>query len=330
MEPRLRVLDGWRGVSLLCILAAHLLPLGPKVLQFNGMVGIAAMATFFALSGFLITRFLLEHESALDFLVRRIARILPLAWLAILIAFPWFGATPRQYAANLLLIANQVPGALIVPGGHLWSLCIELQFYLGIASLFAWRGRRGLTFIPILCVLVTLHRIHAGAGLSIETLLRIDEVLVGGTVLLAWHGALGPRARAWAGAVNPWLSLALLLASSHSLAGPLQYFRPYFAGLLLGAVLLQPRPRLKALLEHRVLGYLAEVSYAVYVIHYFLIFTWLGSGDTLARYLKRPLLLGVTFGLAHLSTYSFEKPCVAFGKRLARRLSRAGSLETAG
>ena len=60
-EARLDALDGWRGVSILLILACHLLPLGPKSLQLNDMAGPMGMAIFFTLSGFLITRFLLHR-----------------------------------------------------------------------------------------------------------------------------------------------------------------------------------------------------------------------------------------------------------------------------
>lgn len=56
---------------------------------------------------------------------------------------------------------------------------------------------------------------------------------------------------------------------------------------------------------------------ALYVVHGLLTATWLGSGDDLVKYLKRPLLLAATFGLAHLSTFYFEARFIAWGKRLS-------------
>src|SRR6185436_21055347 len=85
-DNHLAVLDGWRGISILLVLACHLLPLGPKPLQLNAMAGPMGMALFFTLSGFLITRFLLTHSSISDFLLRRFFRIIPLAWLAMVLA----------------------------------------------------------------------------------------------------------------------------------------------------------------------------------------------------------------------------------------------------
>ena len=74
----IRELDGVRGVSILLVLATHLLPLGPKALQLNAMTGLMGMSLFFCLSGFLITRFLWDNPDVQVFLVRRLARILPL------------------------------------------------------------------------------------------------------------------------------------------------------------------------------------------------------------------------------------------------------------
>ncbi|MGV8988682.1 MAG: acyltransferase family protein [Cypionkella sp.] len=71
-------LDGIRAMSILLVLAAHLLPLSPARFELNGMAGLMGMSLFFCLSGFLITRFLFEHPDVRTFLIRRIARIYPL------------------------------------------------------------------------------------------------------------------------------------------------------------------------------------------------------------------------------------------------------------
>jgi peptidoglycan/LPS O-acetylase OafA/YrhL len=36
---------------------------------------------------------------------------------------------------------------------------------------------------------------------------------------------------------------------------------------------------------------------------------------------KRPLLFAATFALAHASTFWFEQPCIAYARRLTKRLS---------
>jgi len=105
-NQRFASLDGWRGISILLVLATHLLPLGPKVFRLNETTGPMGMALFFTLSGFLITNFLLHRSSVTDFLIRRLFRIIPLAWLYITIALYISSSTPDVWRAHLLFYAN--------------------------------------------------------------------------------------------------------------------------------------------------------------------------------------------------------------------------------
>src|SRR3954470_3931626 len=104
-HARFRVLDGWRGISILLVLATHFLPLGPKAWNLNVTTGPLGMTLFFCLSGFLITNFLLRNSSVVDFLIRRLCRILPLAWLVLAIGLPLSDARLESYIANYLFYA---------------------------------------------------------------------------------------------------------------------------------------------------------------------------------------------------------------------------------
>ena len=101
------------------------------------------------------------------------------------------------------------------------------------------------------------------------------------------------------------------------------YLRPYFAALLVGNTLLNPGTRVNRILNNKVLIYIASISYALYVIHPILASSWLGSGDLLAKYSKRPLLLTVLFLMAHVSTYYYEHRFMAWGKALSHKLKLA-------
>src|SRR5260370_7518042 len=89
------VLDGLRAISILLVLACHLLPLGPKVLRLNETAGAMGMSLFFALSGFLITSGLMKNPQIFEFLVRRLSRILPLAYAYPLAHFLTFTFNPQ-------------------------------------------------------------------------------------------------------------------------------------------------------------------------------------------------------------------------------------------
>ena len=319
---RLTVLDGWRGVSILLVLATHLLPLGPSTWHLNDMAGPMGMALFFTLSGFLITRFLLEHSSITDFLIRRFFRIVPLAWLALVIALPLVGAASADYLPNFLFYANLPPQHLTDIASHFWSLCVEMQFYIGIALVVGVLGKRGLYLLPLVCIAVTAHRVTAGAYVDIVTWRRVDEILAGGILALVYSNKLGATATRVVSGTNAYVLMLLLAVTSHPASGFMNYLRPYVAAMLVGTTLFTPPPRLGQVLRGRTLRYIAAVSFAVYVIHHLLMFSWLASGDKWVKYLKRPLLFAVTFGLAHVSTFYFEQRWIDFGKRLSARIGR--------
>jgi len=67
-----------------------------------------------------------------------------------------------------------------------------------------------------------------------------------------------------------------------------------------------------------VAAYLAKISYALYIIHHFTMFGWLSSGDVWTKYAKRPLAFAITFGLAHLSTFHFERRFIEWSHRRYR------------
>ena len=329
-QTKLPILDGWRATSILLVLAGHLLPIGPSVLQLNHTAAAMGMALFFTLSGFLITRFLATGMEVGTFILRRCARIMPLAWLVMLGLSIWNVAGFDQIAANFLFYSNLPPTKLFYGGEHLWSICVEMQFYILAAALCVIPRRKGLYLLPLLCIAVTLVRVIQGAHLSIYTWQRVDEILAGSIVALAYMGWLGEKPRQFLGSIAFYPSLAVLVACSHPALGDLQYLRPYAAALLVAGTLTSANPRLvDTVLKSRSFAYIAEISYALYMIHGVLMFTWLAQGDTLERYLKKPVLFLATFGLAHLSTRYFERPILKAVRKVGKSKAPTVAAESA-
>lgn len=317
----LDVLDGWRGISILLVLATHLLPLGPKSWQLNSTAGQMGMAIFFTLSGFLITRYLLSNTSLVDFLVRRIFRVVPLAWVGLAIALPLVAAPIASYVPNFLFFANLPPKHLVPVAAHYWSICVEMQFYAGMACIVLLFGRRGLLVIPALCATITALRIWSGTPIDIVTWRRADEILAGGILALLHAGSLRTQMSSVLSRVNVYAVFGVLAVCSHPRFEWFNYARPYVAAVLVGSTLNARSSGFTKLLKSRVLAYIATISYALYIIHHLLAFTWLGTGETkIEKYAKRPLLFAATFALAHLSTFQFERPLIGIGKRLSNRL----------
>ncbi len=322
---RFPMLDGWRGISILAVLAAHMLPLGPKNLRLNEAAAVLGMCLFFNLSGFLITSALIHDPSVRNFIIRRLCRIVPLAWLYSLIVLPLAGVTASYYLATLFFYANLPPFWLTPLTGHLWSVCLEMQFYLLVAILFAFLGRTGLLLLAPTCVAITSLRIALHTQVSIVTWYRVDEILAGASLALAYNGMLGGWIRKILSTVNPWIFASFLLVACHSRGGPLNYLRPYLAAALVGTTIFQTNRQLTRRLQAAGLAYIGEISYALYVIHPLACYGWLGSGTRIAKYCKRPLSFALSFGLAHLSTRYYESRWIAWGKRrTARRAESAG------
>ncbi|MES1980891.1 MAG: acyltransferase [Pseudomonadota bacterium] len=317
---RFNVLDGWRGISILLVLTTHLLPVGPHSWHLNLTTGMMGMALFFSLSGFLVTHFLLKNSSVSDFIIRRFFRIVPLAWLYVICVLSFYQVSASTWTAHLLFYANLPPKPLIQVTDHLWSLCVEMQFYVGIAILVALLKKRGLLLIPLLCAAFTMLRIANGMEASVITYYRIDEVLAGGIIALIYHGKLGAWPVEALKRVYYPAVFALLLISCHPDSGFMNYLRPYLAAILVGATLYNQQTWLAVGLQHRTLLYIASISYALYVIHPLLNATWLGSGDLLEKYSKRPLLFAALFLSAHVSTYYYEHKWIAWGKQLSEKL----------
>jgi len=276
------------------------------------------MSLFFALSGFLIMR-TLRSESVGEFVVKRLARILPLAYAYILFVFIAYAQHPAALLAGLGFVLNYDTGAMIPVTEHLWSLAVEVQFY-AFTTVLALVGRRALLCVWPVCILVTVLRIATGSTLSIETHLRVDEILVGACVATLPSGS-GFASAGWRDArlaQAAFLAAALVwIASAHPATGPLQYLRPYSAGLFLAMAATLPRCAIATMLSAPFPRAIAQMSYALYILHPLTAHGWWNEGGETLRYLvKRPIGLALTFAAARGSTLYFERPCIAAAKRL--------------
>ncbi|MDB5325807.1 MAG: O-antigen five: acetylation of the O-antigen [Phycisphaerales bacterium] len=139
-------LDGIRAIAVAMVIWSHFIP---KQLSFRGDPpwGAIGVGMFFTLSGFLITRILLNSRTKIEdgratfgftfkqFYVRRFLRIFPLYYLVLIVVWLLNAGHFRErawwsfaYLTNFRFGWYRVTGAHIET--HLWSLSVEEQFYM--------------------------------------------------------------------------------------------------------------------------------------------------------------------------------------------------------
>lgn len=148
-------LDGLRAIAVAGVLVSHF-GLGPQLNWLSSVVpwGHLGVRLFFVLSGFLITRILLERRAAIGiavqtpsnalllFYARRALRIFPVFYLTIFLACILNVSNMRDvafwhsiYMSNLetVLFTHLADGNATLrdaTSAHFWSLAVEEQFYL--------------------------------------------------------------------------------------------------------------------------------------------------------------------------------------------------------
>ncbi len=210
---------------------------------------------------------------------------------------------------------------------HFWSLCVEIQFYIAIALIIFIFRKKGFLLIPFLGIFFTGLRILHGKEVSIETYYRVDEIISGACLALIYNNQNNYFVNYFKKNIlqklSPYILIILLLISSHEWGGLVNYFRPYFAALLVGITLYQKQTKLFLILTHPFLKYIATISYALYIIHPMLAYGFLdpnNTNDIMFKYLvQRPISIILLFILAHFSTFYYEKYWISLGKKLTKK-----------
>ena len=135
--PYMPRLDGLRALAVFGVLIEHWIP--NEIIR-SLSTGGAGVTLFFVLSGYLITRILMDYRhlpvgvAACHFYWRRFLEVSPPFYAAIFIGVVLNVLLMREYWwVNALYLTNfqiGVPGNWTGGADHFWSLCTEEQFYL--------------------------------------------------------------------------------------------------------------------------------------------------------------------------------------------------------
>ncbi len=331
---RKKQLDGLRFVSFIGIFLYH-----TDLERF--WFGNFAVPLFFVLSGFLITNLLLEQqapfkEALFSFYMRRFLRIFPAYYLVLTVAILFkkiqFPVWNLFYLFNiklfLLSMANQ---AWLVlenwrsSGAHLWTICVEEQFYVIYPLiLLAVPPKRqipiltGLLFASILCRFAFkffLPSSYYGILLPVCGEYLMWGSLFGYAQAKAAFKSIAPALFLYSGLAL--LAILFLMGRPH-ISESMSFHPPdrqTFFGLGFSLLILglwaDDRSFPAKFLSLPFFSYLGKISYGLYLIHPF---TW-----ELGAYIKNVfpglsfinstvLRFSLTVSLAALSWHFFESP----------------------
>lgn len=344
-------LDGLRALSVALVYFFHT---NPSLTAF--LSGWEGVTTFFLLSGFLITTLLLrEYEdtgrlSLAAFYVRRVFRIFPLYFFVlgvhyVLIVQAGIGQNAPQLKAAmpwyLTYMSEWGPHADSTPFSQSWTLGIEEKFYFIWPLLIAVLLHRSLRVrlgVVVALVLVPILTLPLGLSPSRQEIVftAYGRILIGCLIAICLHEArLYQRLRflgrhAWSLVVVVLFVGSLLLVEAwHSNWST--YAFPFAAALLLISLTIGDGVGSKVL-SLRSVRYVGTRAYGIYlldslanraagyVIH--------NPSDWPHTILSFVLRFAIAFVIADVMFRTIERPMIAVGKRLSRRVRAAAPAPT--
>jgi peptidoglycan/LPS O-acetylase OafA/YrhL len=301
-RAHLPALDGLRGLAILLVVMLHLTlqihdpsGMGARILKRVFFFGWSGVDLFFVLSGFLITGILDDAKGTSNyfrvFYARRMLRILPLYYGALLILFvlPHLvtAAGAHRFIVPLkdqlwywfyLQNFHPLPNLSIGLAGHFWTLAIEEQFYLVWPVVILACSRKnalricgGLFLLSVVFRLFTAN-FNPWLGAYTNTLGHLDGLAVGSALALLYRSPGGVQ----------WVKRRMaIVAVSSGAASVALYLIPFsrvrhvtqgaFLALLFGCLLVHAaatgtRP-LQRFFRSGVMRFFGRYSYGMYVIH---------------------------------------------------------------
>ncbi|GAA4753404.1 acyltransferase family protein [Flavisolibacter ginsenosidimutans] len=341
-------LNGLRFVFIFMVLLHHWMSVGYMFLQYR--IGWVGVDLFFVLSGFLIGEILLRESdvsknrlySIRNFVIRRALRIFPL-YYAVILLYSFFVNSGGIILYNLTYTNNilQAFNLSLVDKEfwHLWSLCVEEQFYLLFPFLIFFVRKR---FLPAVLIGGILFSVVARFTLTafvsmpdphVLMPLSLDSLFLG--VMLAYlknyhpellNKILGSQTRALGVVALSVVALCLLCFFNNKIMvyGFLRLVGSIGGFFLIGySAIKQYKGPLKIFLENSWVSMLGKISYGLYLVHPFVEKIWAQTEEknpvrNFVLNLHIPIisnryvvdfffLFTITVAISYLSFHFFEK-----------------------
>jgi peptidoglycan/LPS O-acetylase OafA/YrhL len=333
-QQHLPQLDGLRGIAIAIVVLGHMLVFAVGFGSTKlGPLPPLGVTLFFVLSGFLITRILLDARSKaeyyLSFYARRALRIWPLYFLVLAILFLFtnhrvaaltFDETRVRWPFFVFYVQNIVyknatlfgPPAL----GITWSLAVEEQFYTTWPLIV--RNLSNITLKRLLVIFIVAAPIarflcpQFGIDPYINPLCRFDGMAMGGLVAI-WITERRPVRKIVMRVARSVAAIAIVLGCAFYVTSLTHLFSKTIESALWTSILLTAMGSTFAIrvLSHAALRFLGKISYCAYLTHFiiasFVVSLWPGAGIGI-RVFRVAVVLTMTCLIGMLSWRFLEEP----------------------
>jgi peptidoglycan/LPS O-acetylase OafA/YrhL len=345
VRDHMPALDGLRGIAVLLVLA-HAFDLVSSPVSLDAVLGVGwiGVQLFFVLSGFLITGILLDTRDSpryyKNFYTRRTLRIFPLYYMVLIVAFiiiPLDADPPAGHGSHQFWLWTYTNN-FAAPFGkeehafpHFWSLAVEEQFYLVWPFIVKAVGRRGVTIIAPLAVIVAIGaRIYAREHFGQQAAYMFTPCRMDALALGALAAAMVRMPATVFDKLAPiWLRIGgaaivvigLLAGKLDRTGGPMQLYGYTVIALGFALVLVGALDGSR-ILASKPLRRVGMYSYAMYVfhvpLHLFVGLPIVGADPSLPIALVYIVAMtAVTFGAAAVSYHFYERRFLLLKTRLA-------------
>lgn len=321
-------LNGIRALSIGLVILSHWC----GFLTFGINAGDAGVTIFFVLSGFLITRILLNEKKKINlglvttksyfknFYARRFLRIFPIYYLllftvlifdriSIADSFPWHFTYLSNFYFVFVLNGWQAKLA------HLWSLSVEEQFYIFWPLLILFIPNKNIKDLILVAILTgILFRCATASYSEMYKYLPfgcLDGLGTGALLAYYENRVTSPQVKK----LNLYLNLLICfsivlvllisLISNQVIKDIIERINFTLLASLLIIKISKTNSWLNKILKLRFILFIGTISYGLYLYHMFIPFYVIDKIPFMFNYLLRFTLL---LGVATVSYYLIEKP----------------------
>lgn len=330
----IKPLTSLRFIFALMVFAAHCYVIDPHFSHFLYKEGFVGVSFFFVLSGFIIAynyqqKFQERTATKREFWVARFARVYPLHIATLLLSLLTGGYLLAvnwdmvlKFCSQLFLLHSFVPQIdyFFSFNSPSWSLGCEQLFYILFPFLALWLSNTYRLFWVLIAVgILTAWGMYLTpeeqirAYWYVNPLTRLPDFLVGMLIFKLYHKS----EKSWSVSRATWFEIAAIVlfavfyyfGSSGILSKVYRYSVYYWLPVsVMLYVFAIDRGRISRFLSNKYFVIGGDISYAIYLLHLFVLDLYNGTGWNYPWQVVIPVLLVITIGFSLLSFYYFEKP----------------------